>query len=747
MMRFSLPSRLFLSGHRYCLATVVMLLAATGLRAQSDIPVGTWRAHVSYSRVNHVAVTTNTIYGASDNGIMVVDRTDGYSLSTLTKLNGLSGAGITAMGAEPASGRLIIAYDDGTFDMVAGRTVSHFNPFQNSSQAGARTIHDVRINGTIAYLAADYGVLLFDLNRGAIQETWRDLGSEGQVLKIYQSVFRGDSVFLATEKGVLAGDLNDNLLDYQFWKRYDGGDLNGAVQAIASFQDVLYVALNGKGLYRYEAGAWIKLSALSGATFTALHASATALYSTTGNELWRMDAGGQFVEIADAAITAPQVVAEDAGGKLWIGDARQGLVSNRPGAYAAYRPNAPNGLATGKLKYANSQMYLLGGGYSADFTALGEPGVINVFNGGQWQSVQASVPDLTDIDFAGGKAYISSFGYGLEVQTTAGNTVYTESNSTLVNLNPPGKNINVTGIESSGDGLWVLNYGAAQSLHLLKADNSWQAFSFPITASRYPTDVVVDPYGYVWMVLDPGKGGGLMAFNRDENQYYYRTNAAGAGELPSIAVRSVAVDRDGLVWVGTDQGVAYFLDPTEDAIRPIYENRFLLRDDKVTAIAVDGGNRKWIGTERGAWLFNATGEALVYNFTAANSPLLSDNIRGIAIHGVTGEVFFATDHGVVSFRGDATESTETFADVKIFPNPVTAHFTGLVGISGLATDALIKITDVNGALVWQTQAHGGAASWDVRDYRGRRAATGVYLVFAATQDGGEHVVGKIAVID
>jgi ligand-binding sensor domain-containing protein len=173
----------------------------------------------------------------------------------------------------------------------------------------------------------------------------------------------------------------------------------------------------------------------------------------------------------------------------------------------------------------------------------------------------------------------------------------------------------------------------------------------------------------------------------------------------------------------------------------------LLRDDKVTAIAIDGGNRKWMGTERGVWLFNSTGEGMIYNFTTANSPLLSNVIRDIAINHKTGEVFFATDEGIVSYRGDATESNSVFRSVKIFPNPVTNSFNGSVGINGLATNATVKITDISGKLIWQTQANGGTAMWNVRDYNGRRAATGVYLVFTATSDGVESVVGKIAVVE
>ncbi|HEY9045605.1 MAG TPA: T9SS type A sorting domain-containing protein, partial [Ohtaekwangia sp.] len=139
--------------------------------------------------------------------------------------------------------------------------------------------------------------------------------------------------------------------------------------------------------------------------------------------------------------------------------------------------------------------------------------------------------------------------------------------------------------------------------------------------------------------------------------------------------------------------------------------------------------------------------ALIYNFTAENSPLLSNVILDIEINQQTGEVFFATDKGIVSFRGDATESTSTFESVKIFPNPVTSNFSGSVGIKGLATDATVKITDVSGKLIWQTQANGGTATWNVQDYNGRRAATGIYLVFAATADGAESVVGKIAVVE
>ena len=136
-----------------------------------------------------------------------------------------------------------------------------------------------------------------------------------------------------------------------------------------------------------------------------------------------------------------------------------------------------------------------------------------------------------------------------------------------------------------------------------------------------------------------------------------------------------------------------------------------------------------------------------FNFNAANSPLLSDKIVDLEINNQSGEIFFITDAGIVSFRSGATASDAAFHNVKIFPNPVTAEFNGQVGISGLSTDSFVKITDVSGKLIWQTQANGGTATWNVRDYNGRRASPGMYLVFSTTQDGSESMVGKIAVVD
>ncbi len=736
----SLVTSLLLTSH---------FLLITSHTIAQEIPIGTWRVHISYNSVKSITLDNDYIFGATSNGVMMLDLDDN-SITSYSKMNGLSGTTVTFIQYDGVHEQLLIGYEDGKIDVIKANTIKALDPTRTTSITGTKSINHIALHNGLAYLSADFGVVVFDLARAEVKETWRDLGASGETLKINAATFKDDSIYLATDKGVMAGDLDDNLLDFNNYKRHNTGTFSGAIQGIAAFNNKIYAAIDNSGLFSYTSlsGTWTIESYLTGETFTFLSASGNNLLTGADGKLWTIDAGNNITQVANEKIEAPLYALED-NGKLWIGDNVNGLLSDANGTFQSYLPNGPSQTATFRLAYADGSIYAIAGGYTSAFVKLNNKGIVDKFTNGVWAAQSTSLTDITDVVVdPSGNSYFASFGEGFERQKTDGSVnVFNANNSPLINLNPPGKFVNITALANSDNGLWVANYGAVNSLHLLKTDDTWESFSAPVVAARYPVDLAVDLSGYIWMITNPTQGGGIYVYDRTSKGYEYITDASGSGALPSKNVRSIAVDHDGLVWVGTDIGVAYFFEPSGEAIKPIYESRFLLRDDKVTAIAIDGGNRKWMGTERGVWLFNATGEEMIYNFTTDNSPLLSNVIRDIAINHKTGEVFFATDKGIVSYRGDATESNSVFQSVKIFPNPVTNNFNGSVGINGLATNATVKITDISGKLIWQTQANGGTATWNVRDYNGRRAATGVYLVFAASSDGVESVVGKIAVVE
>ncbi len=711
-----------------------------------EIPIGTWRTHTSFNSVHSVSIGPDKVYAASSNGVMVFDQTNN-SLSTITKLDGLSTTGITQVAVDQPRQQVLIAYNDGDLDILRSNEIINFDRLKTSTTVtGSKKISHISVNGNFAYISTDYGLVVFDLIQLEVKETWRDLGPAGEKIKIYQSTFFSDTIFLATEQGVLAGDMDENLLDFNNWLRFNTGVFNGDIQSITMFNDNVYAAINGSGIHRYENGSWSLASFLPGLSYKNITAGTTDMFVTEGNNLYTVSTTDVVTPITSDKIESPVIAFEDSGGKLWVGDERNGLVSDKTGSFESYVSNGPSFSGGLRLKYdaPSNNMFAVSGGYSSGFTALLNTEYLNTFTSGSWeQEVLFSDRDLTDVAISGNRMFLSSFGKGIQV-IESGTILFTDETTSPA----------ITALAASSAGMWATNYGSAQALNLLKSDNTWEPFSFPaIAASRYVTELAVDYLGNVWMVLNPANGGGIIVFDKQANQTAYLTEVSGSGGLPSRSVYSIAMDRDGQVWVGTAAGAAYFPDPSRvfsaniNSVKPIFENRFLLRDEKITSIEVDGGNRKWMGTERGVWLFNPFGETQVYNFNAANSPLLSDNIVDMEINSQSGEIFFITDAGIVSFRSDATSSDAAFHNVKIFPNPVTAEFNGQVGISGLASDAFVKITDISGKLIWQSQANGGTATWNVRDYNGRRAATGMYLVFSTTQDGSESVVGKIAVVD
>ncbi|MDX5347882.1 MAG: T9SS type A sorting domain-containing protein, partial [Hymenobacteraceae bacterium] len=103
--------------------------------------------------------------------------------------------------------------------------------------------------------------------------------------------------------------------------------------------------------------------------------------------------------------------------------------------------------------------------------------------------------------------------------------------------------------------------------------------------------------------------------------------------------------------------------------------------------------------------------------------------------------------GLAVYRSGATITEGTPECSQVFPNPVRGNFTGKVGISNLPNNAIVKITDINGVLVYETKAEGGTATWNVSDYNGKRVRSGVYVVLSSTPDGGQTCISKIAVVE
>jgi hypothetical protein len=413
-------------------------------------------------------------------------------------------------------------------------------------------------------------------------------------------------------------------------------------------------------------------------------------------------------------------------------------------------------------------------------TSMFDPPVLSQATSGWWYNLnEYNTPELAEftslmpVKFnpAGNKIYIGSYNKGIVELNRDGSfsDTFTVYNSTMETTVGDALRCKVGGIAFDDRGnMWVTNMGANRFLSVRKTDGTWRSFKpVNISSAAAVTDIIIDDYGQKWMVATESGTDGIVVFsegadidNPSDDVGRVLRKGTGQGNLPSNNVRCLAKDRDGEIWVGTDAGIAVFYCPgavlTENGcdaqeILVTAADGYvgaLLGAERVQAIAVDGANRKWIGTTNGLWLFSPDGSEQIHYFSTSNAPLVSNNITALAIDPETGILYVGTDKGLMLYRSDATQAPEnpTQQGVLAFPNPVRPDYFGPIAIKGLAEDADVKITDLSGALAFQTKALGGQAIWDGKDGTGNYAKAGVYLVFTSGAEGKSKLITKILVM-
>jgi ligand-binding sensor domain-containing protein len=310
--------------------------------------------------------------------------------------------------------------------------------------------------------------------------------------------------------------------------------------------------------------------------------------------------------------------------------------------------------------------------------------------------------------------------------------------------------------------LWLANSDSKKYLSCKKKDGGFVTMTFD--NPRFVRKIMVDKNNFVWVLHERDQG---LTVYKNTNfaqpqlnvNYKILTKDVNNGNLESNSVFSIAEDKDGKIWVGTNAGVRVFYNPTNifsssnfDAqpIKIIQDGNVELLLDKeiVTSICVDGANNKWVGTQSGGlYCFSPDGLKQIYHFTIDNSPLYSNNILDIKYDKVSGDVFIGTILGLQSFRSPIIEGDETYKNVYAFPNPVKPGYYGNVFVRGLLDNSVVKITDESGNLVWETKSQGGQIEWPVKNLSGNRAASGVYVIYASTTNGELKTLTKVLVVN
>lgn len=739
-------------------------MTMTSWAQENELRIGQWKSHLPYHSGNWVTQSETTIYYASPFSLFTIEKED-FAVDFISTVDGLSDIGVNKIKYNQDLDALLVVYFNSNIDLVKPDGIVNFRDIQtNTSIVGDRTVYDILFEGNGAFLSTGFGIVKLNLEREEFEFT-----TFTGVPVFSMAIFDG-YLYAATEEGVYRVENNPtiNFGDFNNWQLLDVADGFPAVyssNAVAAHHNSLYIDING-ALFRYQDGilneihseADFSIGYLSpGKDF--LIAGLTCNGNCRGKVLF-FKADDTFITTGGRCIDRPRFAIEEENGRIWYADQFRGIrFTNQAGGNCNPLDfNSPGSHNSSEILLANDNIYVAAGGVASNQTALNRVDGIFIKEDNQWRVInRGNTPIMQekaiDRDFyrivahpEDGRLFVGTYWGGLLEIDGENYTVYNDENSSLQGAIGDDARERIGGLAfDEENNLWMSNHTAARPISVLKADGEWRSFNAPVKGLL---QCAIDQNGYKWFVagnegvLVFDDNGTIDNINDDRIKLITPSNS----DLPTNRVNCIEVDLDGSVWVGTTEGPIFF-----DCGTSIFENNdcsrgtlkrveqdgigaILLATENVQTIAVDGANRKWIGTNNGLFIQSADGGEQIAFFNTENSPLFDNTIIDIAINQQTGEAFIGTNNGIISLRGEATEGgIINSPNIYAFPNPVRPEYNGPIAIKGLARDANVKITDVSGQLIFETTALGGQAIWDGRDFSGRRASTGVYLVFSASK--------------
>ncbi|MBQ7984523.1 MAG: hypothetical protein IJ250_02670 [Bacteroidales bacterium] len=762
--------------------------AAAGTYAQttSSVSIGQWRDHLSYYMTHAVCQAGNRVLVAAQSALFYYDPQT-QTTEKLSKVNGLSDAGIGAVAYDSVTKSIVISYENSNIDIVQGSNVYNIPDIKNRSIEGSKSINSICFYNNKAYLSCGFGIVVLDLQRHEIYDTWY-LGENSSAINVNCVYIDDTSIYAGTKEGLLYADKNSKALAAsQTWSgKYIAGQNNKEIKNIVPITprriliDIkdsnstmsTLIDYNGQHVDTVFASIYIRSIRNCNGIVGIVGYMGMSLYDTMMNQVYHLS--DEWYPVPGVTINVLDFYVDQT--DLYLAHFNRGLIHlpNYKTEWTSQRRIVyPNGPLTnevyGLTSTPSGKIYVAPGGKTSSNVNKNVPADAYVFNNYYWYNlsygdVTDSLRDVLNITVDPNDEnhlMMSSWKDGvIEVKNDTIINVYNQSNTDSM-LASSSFNYRIAGVKYDKAGnLIVANSLVNAALVYLNYHGKWGNFlTNEFILSEEVLGLALDDNNFYMLLYTSANK--ILLINMAGDMLWIDPNKGSL--LQTAKINCITQDYDGEMWIGTEKGIKViyslydaFTNTTGNTSNAecnniVYDEngiaQYLLSFENITCIAVDGANRKWIGTERnGVYVLSANGDREIHHFTLENSPLFSNRIQCIEQNPLTGEVFIGTDRGLMSYRAESAAPEEKDRSLTVFPNPVRPEYDGLIAIKGFVEDSDVRITDANGRMVAHLQSLGGLAVWDGKNFNGQRVGTGVYFIFSSANEGNNKAVGKVLII-
>ena len=756
-----------------------------------------WDTFFSYNYISDIKSDGRKIYFVSNSTFFIYDILN-YQIEKIDTLNGLSGDEISSFFVSSENNLVFIGYNNGLIqilDIVENSIINIFDIVNKPSiSPNNKLINNFTEFNDQLFISTGYGVSVFDINNFEFADTYY-IRSDAELLNVSDISVIGDYIYSSVNNiGIFKSNINLNLINDESWIQIYSGDVN----SILTINQNIYFNDN-TNIYKIEGDQILNIQTIN-SEILSMNKSEDKIIITTRDKcvLYNENFSDIISTFNSNDYTSNFNIAHLENNDLFIGTEESGVLKIENLNYQNYLfflPPGPEENNIFSVEASGNNFWTVFGDYTEYFNPypLKFTGISKYdLNTNQWLSISTdSIPEmavnLNNISinpFNQNNIFISSFHGGLlELMNQNIINFYDSNNSDLESVDNGDPNyisIRISDLEFDDNGnLWLLNSRIDSPLKLYEINNNnWSNFNFnQIIDDGFQdelgfNDIEIDSYGNKWIA---GLRSGLIGFNENSgNPKIRKINSIEGSNLPSSYVKSIAVDRNNHLWIGTIKGLRVLYNTSNffDAPTVTLQKIIILEDDiprelleqqYITDIEVDGANNKWVGTiGSGVFYFSSNGQQTIYHFTKNNSPLPSNNINDISIDLLNGKVYFGTDKGLVSFSSGSSSTNQSLSEAYIYPNPVRPNYDinqRKIKITGLSENVNIKIVDIAGNLVAEAQSRvnnrynsfnleidAGTAFWNGKNLRDVDVSTGVYVVMLSDLDTYETKTLKVMVI-